>query len=307
MTLKEYFAGTDKVFKLVCGAGNEDIEKVVALVRQFVRGGCVFFDVAANRELVRRVKEECAKENITPYICVSYGLKGDPHANKVKLLEYQHPMCPRCLRCVEACPQKAITANVVGFPIIDSAPCIGCGKCKDVCPASILTMESKPRSIKETLPGILEEGIDMVELHISGGVDYEAWQTIEQLCGDLLLSVCIDRSHHSDEDVKRVLTTMLAHRVPYSTVIQADGFPMSGNSATLETTLQAVAMGQIVNRLQLRQYILLSGGTNALTLKLAEEADVQCNGVAVGSFARSLLDKGYSPDRIMKACLNIRR
>lgn len=55
------------------------------------------------------------------------------------------------------------------------------------------------------------------------------------------LSICIDRSKLGDEKLLTRVKKMLEIRKPYTTIIQADGFPMSGGKDDFKTTLQAVA------------------------------------------------------------------
>ena len=43
-------------FKLVCGAGNEDVVEVEKLVTIYSLAGCRFFDVSANPEVVDAAK-----------------------------------------------------------------------------------------------------------------------------------------------------------------------------------------------------------------------------------------------------------
>ena len=57
--LKDLFE-QKKCFKLVCGAGNEDIDEVEKLVTIYSLAGCNFFDV-------------CAKPEEPENQCVSHG------------------------------------------------------------------------------------------------------------------------------------------------------------------------------------------------------------------------------------------
>ena len=56
------------------------------------------------------------------------------------------------------------------------------------------------------------------------------------------MSICIDRSKLSNDKLLQRLNKMLENRIPYSTIIQADGAPMSGGENDYKTTLQAVAI-----------------------------------------------------------------
>ena len=82
---------------------------------------------------------------------------------------------------------------------------------------------------------------------------------------------------------------MLEKRNPYTTIIQADGIPMSGSEDNYKTTLQAVAMAEIIQDAEQPVYLLISGGTNSKTRKLAELCDIKYNGIAIGSYARKIV------------------
>jgi len=132
--------------------------------------------------------------------------------------------------------------------------------------------------------------------------------------------MCLDRLNldnvkleHRIEKVKQLSQNRL--------IIQADGYPMSGGENDYNTTLQAVACADVINKKfnmknnkkreldtvgkqkisSKKVYkniddkdnipILLSGGTNSLTKKLADLAGVRINGVAIGTYARDIIEK----------------
>ena len=70
----------NKCFKLVCGAGNEDAIEVEKLVALYSKAGCKFFDLSAKPEIVDAAKR--GLEDREGYLCVSAGIKGDPHVRK---------------------------------------------------------------------------------------------------------------------------------------------------------------------------------------------------------------------------------
>ena len=82
---------------------------------------------------------------------------------------------------------------------------------------------------------------------------------------------------------------MIKDRPVYSTIIQADGAPMSGGKDDYCTTLQAVATAQIVQRMNIPVYLLLSGGTNSKSVELANKCGVKAHGVSIGLFGRNLV------------------
>ena len=108
---------------------------------------------------------------------------------------------------------------------------------------------------------------------------------------DGMLSICTSRAHLSDEKMLSRIKKMLENRKKYTTIIQADGFPMSGSDDDYKTTLQAVATAEIVQNAKLPAYIMLSGGTNSKTAELAKLCGINYNGIAVGTFARKIVSK----------------
>ena len=84
---------------------------------------------------------------------------------------------------------------------------------------------------------------------------------------------------------------MIKGRKPYTTIIQADGAPMSGGEDDFKTTLQAIAMAEIFQNADLPVYILLSGGTNSKSTELANLCGINAHGVSIGSYARKIVKK----------------
>jgi ferredoxin len=277
-----------KCIKIICGAGNENIEYIKKLVKIYAIAGVQYFDISPNSEVLNSVKKIFNDLGVPGYTCVSYGIAGDPHTNKVTL---DKDRCNACGECIPACIQNALSLN--GIIQIEENNCVGCGECVKKCKYNALSVKSKAKPISDTLLDLVEIGIDSVELHISSHDDEESyirWKEIND-CFSGIMSVCIDRSNHSDIALKEKLKNLVLWRDEYATIIQADGMPMSGNNDKPSTTLQSIAIAQIVNRLNLPAYILLSGGTNNHTIKYAKEFDIDFNGISLGSFARSAVKK----------------
>ena len=53
-----------KCFKLVCGAGNEDLEEVEKLVYLYSKAGCNIFDVSANIDVIKSAKKGLERAGI---------------------------------------------------------------------------------------------------------------------------------------------------------------------------------------------------------------------------------------------------
>lgn len=274
---------TNKCFKLVCGAGNEDAAEVEKLVKLYSSAGCKFFDLSAKPEIVDAAKR--GLEDREGYLCVSVGIKGDPHVRKACI---DGEKCVGCHKCEEICPQKAIRGSK-----INTARCIGCGKCANICKHDAISYVSENKDLREVLPSLIEKGIDCIELHAMGENDdevFKKWQYINENFNGLL-SICTSRGHLSEEKMLARIKAMTAYREPFSTIVQADGFPMSGGKDDYKTTLQAVSTAEIVQNAKLPVYIMLSGGTNSKTAELAKMCGINYNGIAIGTFARKIVSR----------------
>ena len=281
------------MFKLVCGAGNEDCESVKRLVYIYAKAGCDYFDISARKEILDSAKEAVALAGRNDgHYCVSVGIKGDPHITKAKIRD---SVCIKCGNCYRNCPNDAVLSSIM----IDEKRCIGCGTCAKKCPTGAITMFEKDVNVKEILPYMVKNGAEILELHIMGhdkaDLDYK-WNIINE-CNPKYASICIDRENFGNKEVLERIRGMIAHRKPYTTIVQADGIPMSGSDDSYKTTLQAVAMAEIIQNANLPVHIVLSGGTNSKTAELAKLCGINYWGIAVGSWARKII-KPYitSPD-----------
>ncbi len=289
--MQSFLNSKKKFFKLVCGAGNEsesDIEKLVAL---YSAAGCSVFDVSALTTSVKAAKRGLEYAGIFDerFICVSLGIKGDPHISKA----YITSKCKGCLACQAVCPQGAIRV-----PEVDFTKCIGCGQCYKYCQFRAIDMIEREVDFNTILPPIVDLGVDCIELHATSTDNEDVdkkWSIINSKY-DGILSICIDRSNLGNKQVWGRLRKMLASRQPYTTIIQADGIPMSGGEDDYRTTLQAISMAELINQFEMPVFTVLSGGTNSLTAKLAKMCDIDYSGVAIGSYARKIVKEYTQQD-----------
>tara|TARA_Y100001972_G_scaffold31446_1_gene38705 strand:+ start:1677 stop:2828 length:1152 start_codon:yes stop_codon:yes gene_type:complete len=337
----------EKCFKMICGAGNEDAPYVKKLALIYTLAGAKILDISANVDVVKHAMEgiDMAYElknklgieiGVRPYIMVSIGMPGDHHVRK----SYIDPFtCVGCDMCAPVCPTEAIPKTFTdeldlfkslngSFEIEDQSKeivikdlCIGCGKCSNICPKDdIISYRHNARELKKLLPECMEAGAETFELHAAVGehkVTMEEWELINEINPNNFNSMCLDRLHlgnfkleHRIEEAKKISKRTL--------IIQADGYPMSGGENDFNSTLQAVACADVINKKfnmrvnkkekkegpgkakisSKRVYrpnilsipILLSGGTNALSKTLAKKAGVRCNGIAIGTYARDIIE-----------------
>ena len=349
----------NKCFKVICGAGNEDKEEVKKISFIYSLAGATLLDVSANPEVVRAsleginlANEFNSKYNIgvqnKPYIVVSVGMPGDHHVRK----SYIDPQtCIGCKICIPVCPTKAIPENFVenldyfkqlggnfneqnqDKEIVVKDLCIGCGKCSAICPKdNIISYRHPKNELEKLLPECIEAGAESIELHAGVSEDsltLDEWEIIKESNPNQFNSVCLDRQNLSNfllenriEKIKNISKDKL--------IIQADGIPMSGGENDYNTTLQAIACADVINkkfnmRKNIKQksssggkasisskkiyrdsghklgiFILVSGGTNQKTKKLAELTNVRVNGVSIGTYARDIIHQDIKQDNFLK-------
>lgn len=280
---------------MVCGAGNEDVDEVRKLSTIYTIAGATMLDVSANVDVVNATKRGIKDaQNISPilgkeiktkpYINVSIGLKGDPHIRKAKI---EADLCVQCGECIRICRQEAIGDDY----IVKEIKCIGCGDCEKVCMFKAIQYIYKKADFEKLLPECAKEGTETMELHAvtldDDGVMAD-WKLLNSIISDNFLSMCLDRSLLSNKHlIERV---KLAYEITGERfIVQADGVPMSGEGDDYNTTLQAIACADIIQKSGIPVLILLSGGTNSKTGLLARQCGVRGNGVAIGSWARKIV------------------
>ena len=352
----------EKCFKMICGAGNEDAPYVKKLALIYTLAGAKILDVSCNVKVIEHAMQgidmayKLSPElgidiGVRPFIMASVGMPGDHHVRK----SYIDPFtCIGCNMCIPVCPTEAIPQKFTeeldlfqtlegSFEIENQSKeivikdlCIGCGKCSNICPKDdIISYRHNARELRELLPKCIEAGAETFELHAAVGehkVTMEEWKLINEINPNNYNSMCLDRLNLGNskleyriEEAKKISKDKL--------IIQADGYPMSGGENDFNSTLQAVACADVINKkfnmrvnkkeaalsnkgkfkkegsgkakvLSKRIYrplissipIVLSGGTNALSKELANQVGVRCNGIAIGTYARDIIEDLVSND-----------
>ncbi len=283
-----------KCLKLICGAGNENLKEIERLAYVYAKAGFNMIDLCAKQEVLNAAKKgiERAGKQDDVLLCISIGMQDDIHLLKAVINKQK---CTLCGDCIKICPQNAIFSEDNKI-LIDEKNCIGCERCLKICNQGAILTEHKYKTPYTMLLPLISEGIDCIEFHCSSSDEVqisEEWNKIKSIFNGCA-GICLDRSKLGDDKLINLIKTMSKDTELF--LFQADGRPMSGGNDDYKTTLQTVAFAEIVRVANLPVYLILSGGTNSKTSKLAHECSVNIDGIALGSYARKLVKDYISND-----------
>lgn len=281
LNLKKYL-DKKNCLKIICGANNEDYDEIKKIVALYSKAGCRFFDINASYEAYNSSLEglkfsNCLDDN--HFICISVGADDDVHFRKCLIDE---KTCNKCGLCADNCLQKAIS----DFKI-NEKKCIGCGICMENCPSGAILSYQTGKDFNEFNDLFLK--VDCVEFHISSSNIDEIkakWQNLISSF-DGLISICINRAIFSEKSMFELIHYLI--KTHPDIMIQADGKSMSGSCDDYNTTLQAVAFGDLLKKTQINCPIFISGGTNSKTKELLNILSVDIDGISIGSYARKIV------------------
>ncbi|MFA6989370.1 MAG: DUF561 domain-containing protein [Candidatus Gastranaerophilaceae bacterium] len=283
--LKNFF-DNKKIFKLIVGAGNEDIETIKKLVSVYSKAGANVFDVRADRKIILEVSEMLEKIGQKDnFICASIGLGNDIHFKKAQITAN----CTVCKNCIPSCPTGAISC-VENIITIQKQKCIGCQYCLKVCDKEAVSFYSTPADFEQTFFKISDLPVSYIEVH-SDGTDEEIFRYFHFLKENFqgLKGICLSGNKISNLEKIEIIKKIKDIIYPQKLVVQADGTAMSGFDNEKETTIKALEASKLFVESIDDIYVIPSGGTNANTITLAREQKLDINGVAIGTYARKIV------------------
>jgi pyruvate formate lyase activating enzyme len=135
--------------------------------------------------------------------------------------------CIRCGRCVEVCPEEAISMGQSA--IIDRTRCTACGECAACCPSHALEMKGTERTIGEVLAEVLEDApfFDASEggLTVSGGEPL-----LQHAFCHALLGAVKQRGYHTALDTSGIVAWPILERMlPVTDLFLYDVKAISGD------------------------------------------------------------------------------
>ncbi len=277
-----------KCFKLICAAGNRDIEQVEKLVFVYAKAGVRFFDLGADNSVIKAAYNVLTKFEIKDFsLCVSIGIGDDPHFKEAFI---NTQSCISCRKCLENCPQKAIFQDK-NYIKVDPKKCIGCSLCLKYCPVGAISLIGSKKTLQKSIENLDFSKVSCLEIHTNGGDLQELEENWNHLNSSFkgFLSLCISQYSFGEDTYKQITKHLVNQRKPYTTIIQADGLSMSGYDDQEKTTQKAIEAAKLVIDMNLPVFVLPSGGTNSQTSRLAKENNINIDGVAIGSYARKII------------------
>ena len=181
------------------------------------------------------------------------------------------------------------------------------GHCEAACHLTPVAIkyEHNEKALAKILPQCIEAGAENIELHAAvpdNAQILEEWKIVNEANPNNFNSMCLDRFHLSNFELKarvKAAKEIAGDRL----IIQADGVPMSGGVDDFNTTLQAIACADIIEKMlaedkkeRIHAHLLISGGTNSFTAELAQKSGVQYAGLSLGTHARKIVNSQLTVD-----------
>ena len=229
----------------------------------------------------------------TPMIMLSVNAGDDPH---FKTAVVNPAVCIFCQQCKEACSFEAVKMDQSLQNVnIQAETCYGCGKCVPECPQGAISLKENRGLTEGVLYKCLQLGFSAIEVHVGRCGPDEVCQYTNRLLEfmekesgrEILLSFSVESGLYREKEFIN-FTEKLVKNVAQKPIIQVDGTPMSADKE-VASSLQAIAAANRVLKEDVDAYVILSGGINHHTPRLIRLLEVDCNGIAMGTYARKVV------------------
>ena len=154
-------------------------------------------------------------------------------------------------------------------------------------------------SFKLLLDQCLNSKADTFELHIDTNEMYpiiDQLQIIKEKQPSCIISISLNRKKLSNVNMIELIKSA-REIIKSDLIVEVDGISDNVFSENYNTSLQTISTADIINKqlkLKDRKFkklpLILSGGTNSLTMKLAKQCEVPFNGICIGFYAGKYLE-----------------
>jgi Fe-S-cluster-containing hydrogenase component 2 len=300
-----------KFHKLIIGAALKDYKAIEDFSYYFTHAQADVIDISAFPHSVISAKNGIHKalnedSNLNePLIMVSVNIGEDPHFRRIKL---DWDNCTECLACIPTCPSNAFSVNDENDRFAYNADlCFGCSNCLPACDFSAMEFEAwsafKPESLSE-LQGL---GAKAIEIHLNN--DLQAFEEFYSRMPEFELeSFCIGSEQMTTAELIKATDSIIEQVTKKNNkafIIQTDGIPLSGarNLGREDKDLVSIENAKLViehikqnySEIQEKIFVQIAGGITEHSLALANKHGVAISGVAIGSYARKLLQTSHNP------------
>ncbi len=159
-------------------------------------------------------------------------------------------------------------------------------------------LNNNSTQLEKLIPNCIEFGAEIIELHIGKADEIgiiKNLNLIKKYAKGHIISISLSRFTLSNTALFEIINSA-ASIFQDRLIIEVDSFERRDGADDFNTTLQAISTADIINKqikLNKPNYtkipILLAGGTNSLTMKLAKQCDVDFNGVTFRRYGRKII------------------
>ncbi len=145
----------------------------------------------------------------------------ESQATQLELL-YNSSICIGCKKCLNICPQKAITFLNHDNVLVDRSKCDVCGICVSECPTGALRLAGEVRSVSSIIEEVKRDRVFFESS--GGGVTFSGGEPFAQpsFLYELLKLCKLEGFHTTIETSGKARWTVMEHSLPYIDLILFD-------------------------------------------------------------------------------------